>query len=298
MRNAKKRAPRIPGKSGRVPVQGKGSEARPSGVVVVVDDGPLAEEEARYRDIALKHAYLFDHDDLKENYEKAKKLVQKHNDAISDDEFRFRFGEIVYLHRTRHDPNYNKRLEECVDNAKVAAERVGRIWDDLAQLDHEYRDAVLRIASRLISMDVVTMSPDFSERKAQLARLIAIAEHITSAFHRALELGTSLVRKTPSPTKPKTPYAIEAYKLSELWFFLTGEQVAYPRSVEGESSPHDSTEFVRLGIKMIDPKSKRAQADTSMKHARDNRKKYEEFVLGDASSDHVEIIEAIRRLLD
>jgi hypothetical protein len=290
--------PRIPGKSGRVPVQGKGSEIRPRKIVVSVDDGPPSEDDARYRDIVLTHEYLFDRDDLKGNYEKAKKLVQKHNDAISDDEFRFRLGEIVYLHRKRHDADYNDGIFERVDNAKIATERVGRIWEDLAQLDHEYRDVVLAITSRSISEDIVAMPSDFAQRKAQLARLIAIAEHITSAFHQALELAISVIREPPSSTKPKTPYAIEAYKLSELWFFLTGERVVYPRPVKGEISPHDSTEFVRLGIKMIDPKSKRAQADSSMKRARDKKKEYEELALGNANSDHAEIIEAIRRLLD
>jgi hypothetical protein len=297
MKIARKRVPRIPGKSGPVPVQAKGSEMTSRGIVVVVDGDPSSEDDARYRDIALKHEYLFDSDDLKQNYENAKKLVQKHNDAISDDEVRFRLGKIVYVHRKRHGPP-NTNIDKCVDNAKIAAQRVGRIWEDLAQLDHQYREIVLAITSRSISKDVVNMPSDFIKRKAQLASLIAIAEHITAAFHQAMVMGSHLIRDTPSTTKPKTPYALEAYKLSELWYFLTGERVAYPRPVEGEISPHDSTEFVRLGIKMIDPKSTRAQADSSMKRARDYKKEYEELAFGNVSSDHAEIIEVIRRLLD
>jgi hypothetical protein len=297
MRKARKMVPRIPAKSRQVPVQRKGSAMRPRGIVVVVDGDPSSEDEVRYRDLTLKHEYLFD-DDLREDYEKAKHFVQKRNNAISDDEFRFRLGEIVYMHRKRYQQVYNKIIAKYMNNAKLASELVGNMWNDLAQLDHEYRDVVLAIASHSISQDVLTMSSDFTERKAQLARLIAIAGHITSAFNEAFELGTRLLCGAPSPTKPKTPYAFEAYKLSELWFFLTGERVVYPRPVKGEVSPHDSTEFVRLGIKMIDPKSKLAQADTSMKRARYIKKSYEELVLGNASSDHVEIIEAIRRLLD
>jgi hypothetical protein len=236
--------PRNPVKSERVPVKAKGSEMTPLEVAVVVDGHPTSEDDARYRDIALKYEYLFDSDDLKENYEKAKKLVQKHNDDISDDEFRFHLGEIVYTHRKRHSPGYNTKIDECVDNAKIAAQRIGRIWEDLAQLDHQYREIVLAIASRSISKEIVNMPSGFTKRKAQLARLIVIAEHIITAFHQAMEMGIHLIRDTPSKTKPKTQYAFEAFKLSELWHFLTGEQVPYPRSVKGEISPHDSTEFV------------------------------------------------------
>jgi hypothetical protein len=300
MKKTRKLVPRNPVKSERVPVQAKGSEMTPLEIVVVVDGHPTsAEDKARYRDIALKHQYLFNEDDdLKKNYEEVKKLVQKHNDAISDDELRFQLGEIVYTHRKRHSPGYNTSIDECVDNAKIAAQRVGRIWEDLAQLDHQYREIVLALASGSISEDVVNMPLDSNERKAQLARLIAIAKHITSALHQAMETGIRLIRDTPSTTKPKTPYALEAYKFSELWYSLTGERVPYPRSVKGEISPREATEFVRLSIKMIDPKSTRAQADTGMRHARDYKKAYEELALANVSSDHAEIIEVIRRLLD
>jgi hypothetical protein len=274
------------------------SQDQPLQVAVVVDGHPTSEDDARSRDIALKYEYLFDSGDLKENYEKAKRLVQEHNDDISDDEFRFHLGEIVYTHRKRHSPGYNKKIDECVDNAKIAAQRVGRIWEDLAQLDHQYREIVLAIASRSISKEIVNMPSDSIERKAQLARLIAIAEHIITGFHQAMEIGIHLISDPPSTTKPKTPYAFDAFKLSQLWYFLTGEQVPYPRPVKGEISPHDSTEFVRLGIKMIDPKSTRAQAHTGMRHARDYTKAYKELALGNVSSDHAEIFEVLRHLFD
>jgi hypothetical protein len=281
----------------RVPEHGEDSEM-PTGVVVTVDDSPRSEDQIRYRAMVLTYEYLFDSNDLQDNYQKAKRLVQKHNHIISDDEFSFHLGEIVYLHRKRQEPAYNTKLDEFVSSAKVAAQQVGSIWEGLAQLDHGYREIVLAIASRSISPSVVTMPSGVLKRRAQLAKLIAIAEHITSAFHQAAAAGVVLIRDTPSPTKPKTRYTFEAYKLSELWFFFTGEQVVYPRPVEGEASPHDSTEFVRLGIKMIDPKSKRAQADTSMKHARDYKKDYEELILGDASGDGAKIIEFLQGLLD
>jgi hypothetical protein len=296
MRNSRKRAPKFSGRIVQLLERGKGPEVRPTNLIMVeVGDDPPSEEVAHYREIVLRHEYLFD-GDLRSEYEKAKQLVQNHNSAISDDEFRFRLGEIVYLHRRRHsNPEYNKKIDQLVKNANTATELIGRIWDDLAQLDHEYRNVVLRIASRLISEEITAMSPDLAERKTQLAQLIVFAEHISSVFHQALELGTHVIREVPSSTKPKSPYGLEAYKLSELWFFLTGEQVVYPRAVEGEVSPHDSTEFVRLCIKMIDSKCTRAQAHTSMINARDKRKQFEKFVLSDAGS---EMAQAIRRLID
>jgi hypothetical protein len=87
------------------------------GVMEALDHKPLSEEEARGCDMALNHQYLFDRD-FSEEYQKAKGLIRKYNDAISDDDFRFRLGEIVYLHRKRHA--FQNIADKGINNAELA----------------------------------------------------------------------------------------------------------------------------------------------------------------------------------
>jgi hypothetical protein len=265
-------------------------------IAAEVDDDTLS-EEARYQNIVLTHEYLFDRDFPKE-YEKVKALIKEYNTDITDDELRFRLGEIVYLHRRRHSgPKYRKRINDIVNNAKVATDLISKMWDDLAQVDHEYRELVLAITNNLISKSaVVNELPSSSGKKQRVAWSIAIAHHIVSSFHQALELGEKVAFEPASPLgRPKTPYALEAYKLSELWFLLTGTPVVYPKTVQGEASPHDSTEFVRLCVKMIDAKSTRAQVHTSIIRAREKRKEFLKLLQTDES---VGLIQAIQSLID
>jgi hypothetical protein len=264
-------------------------------IAAEVDDDPLS-EDARYQNIVLTHEYLFDRD-FPEEYEKVKALIKKYNTDITDDELRFKLGELVYRHRRRHsDPKYKKRIDDIVNNAKLVSDLISKMWDDLAQVDHEYRDLVLAITNKSISKNAIGIDfPGSSGKKLRVAQSIAIAQHIVSSFHQALELGEKVTFVRASLTRPKTPYTLEAYTLSELWFILTGQQVVYPKSVQGEASPHDSTEFVRLCVKMIDAKSTRSQVHISIIRAREKRKEYLKLLQSDESAG---LVQAIQSLID
>jgi hypothetical protein len=304
MPKARKQAPKISGNIAPVLEPRKGAAVSPDaglrgGITVVVDGDPLSEEEARYRERALKHEYRFDRD-FPHEYKKAKELIVRYNSDISDDELRFRLGEIVYLHRKCHnDLDYKSKLKECINNAKTASDLADKIWEDIVKADHEYRDVVLSITRRLFSDKFGGDLAGFTGKKGQELGPLTVAGHILRTYHLALELGNRYLYDSPSLTRPKTPYMLEAFKLIELWFFLTGERALYPKGKakgKGKESEakQDSTEFVRLCIKMIDPNSELSKVHTSIKRARETRQAYMKVLLGDESELPSELLEVIR----
>jgi hypothetical protein len=279
---------------------GKGLAGK--GITVVVDGEPLSEEEARHREMALKHEYHFDRDFPRE-YKKAKELIVRHNSDISDDELRFRLGEIVYLHRKRRmDPDYKNRMEESISSAEAAADLADKILEDIMKADYEYRNVVVSIARYLFQEEkVVGELAGLTGQKGQELALLMFAGQVFRSFHLSLKLGSMYISELPSPTRPKTPYTLEAFKLIELWSFLTGEPAVSPKGrakgKDGEyESPQESTEFVRLSMTMIDPNSTLSQVQTSIKRAITQKEAYRRILLGGETKLPGELLELMRRL--
>jgi hypothetical protein len=268
------RRPETRRKRGSVLARGRrDSRESPDGVIEALDDDQSSEQEAVYRDIVLKHEYLFDRD-FPEEYKKAKGLIHKFNNEISDDDFRFRLGEIVYLHRKRHAPDYKTRVDKAIDNAELASDLIEGIWEDILKSDHVYRDIVLTFAKCLASKTIGRASELLTGQKGEELELLQIAGGIVRLFQTALTLGKNNIRGDPSLTRPKTPYTFEASKLLDLWLFYTKEEAVYPKRVTNEEiSKQPSTEFVRLGIKMIDSNSTLAKVHTSIIRAKEKKEK-------------------------
>jgi hypothetical protein len=269
------RLPRTQRKRGAVLAQGRhGSRGSRDGVMEALDNNSLSEAEARYRAIVLEHEYLFDLD-FPEEYQKAKVLIRKYNDAISDDDFRFMLGEIVYLHRKRHTPDYRTRIDKAINNAELTSNLIEGIWEDILRSDHDYRDIVLTFARCLASPKTIGRASQLlTGQEGEELELLQIAGGIVHLFQTALTLAKTNIRGDPSPTRPKTPYALEASKLLDLWFFCTKEEAVYPKGVPGEKiSKQPSTEFIRLVIKMIDSNSTLAKVHTSIIRAKEKKEK-------------------------
>jgi hypothetical protein len=268
------------------------------GVIEELDGDQSSEQEAVYRDIVLKHEYLFDRD-FPVEYKKAKELIHRSNNEISDDDFRFRLGEIVYLHRKRHAPDYKTRIDKTINNAELASDLIEGIWEDILRSDHVYRDIVLTFARCLASPKTIGRASQLlTGQKGEELELLQIAGGVVHLFQTVLTLAKTNVRGNPSSTRPKTPYTLEASKLLDLWFFYTKEEAVYPKRVTNEEiSKQPSTEFVRLGIKMIDSNSTLAKVHTSIIRAKEkkekDKKELERFGKDGLPS---ELVELIRRL--
>jgi hypothetical protein len=293
------RRPETRRKKGVVLARGRhDSRESRDGVIEALDDDQSSEQDAVYRDIVLKHEYLFDRD-FPEEYKKAKGLIHKFNNEISDDDFRFRLGEIVYLHRKRHAPDYKTRIDKAINNAELASDLIEGIWEDILKSDHLYRDIVLTFAKCLASTKTIGRASELlTGQRGEELELLQIAGGIVHLFRIALTLGKNNIRGDPSSTRPKTPYTFEASKLLDLWLFYTKEEAVYPKRVTNEEiSKQPSTEFVRLGIKMIDSNSTLAKVHTSIIRAKEkkekDKKELERFGKDGLPS---ELVELIRRL--
>jgi hypothetical protein len=294
-----KRRPRTQRKRGAVLAQGHhGPRGSRDGVMEELNNDPPSVAEARYRAIVLEHEYLFDRD-FPEEYQKAKALIHKYNDSIPDDDFRFMLGEIIYLHRKRHTPDYRTRVDKAINNSKLASNLISQIWEDILKSDHDYREIVLTFARCLASAKTIGRASHLlTEQKGEELELLQIAGGIVHLFQMALTLAKTKIGGDHSPTRPKTPYTSEASKLLDLWFFCTREEAVYPKGVPGEEiSKQPSTEFVRLGITMIDRSSTLAKVHTSIIRAKEKKQKdkreQERFEKEGLPS---ELVELIRRL--
>jgi hypothetical protein len=157
-------------------------------------------------------------------------------------------------------------------------------------------EAVLTFAKCFASTKTIGRTSELlTGQKGEELDLLQIAGGIVHLFQIALTLAKTNIRGDPSPTRPKTPYTFEASKLLDLWFFCTKEEAVYPKGVPGEKiSKQPSTEFVRLGIKMIDSNSTLAQVHTSIIRAREKKKEdkrgLERFEKEGLPSELVELI--------
>jgi hypothetical protein len=291
----RKRAPRFSRKIGTVlelPNGSVGSDTAISGEQI----DSLSETEKRTREMALNHEYFFDRD-LSTDYKKAQQIIRKYNISIIDDEIRFQIGEIVYPHRKRYTPDFKTTLEQITNDAKIASELSDKIGMFIFSIDHDFRDIIVNIARALFAEKLIGTTYQNEGKGAEL-KLLRFAERILLLFHCTLKSATKYIKDDPSLTRPKTPYTFEAYKLINLWFSLTGKKAVYPKRLSRDEISHqDSTEFIRLCIKMIDPESNLANVSTSIVRAREKREKHERNLVSlkknGLPSDIMEIIKLL-----
>jgi hypothetical protein len=292
----RKRAPRIPGKIGRVLELPNGSLGSDTAISSEQVDS-LSDMEKRTREMALNHEYFFDRD-FSADYKKVEQIIRKYNNYAPDDEIRFQIGEIVYSHRKRYTSDFKAALEQITCDAKIASELSDKIWMFIISIDHDFRDIILNIARAFFAEKLVGATYEGEGKGAEL-ELLKIAERILLLFHRALKSATKYIKDDASLTRPKTPYAFEAYKLISLWFSLTGKKAVYAKRLSRDESSHqDSTEFIRLCIKMIDPKSNLANVSTSIVRARKKREEHEKALVSFQKNGLPSDIREIIKLLE
>jgi hypothetical protein len=101
------------------------------------------------------------------------------------------------------------------------------------------------------------------ESMSRKAQLIAIGV-------RAI---TAPERKSEGRSRPRLPYLRPTTLLMKEWEALTGKGVVAPKGITEGEADQPSTEFIRLALKIIDPKVTAANTITSIKTALATNKK-------------------------
>jgi hypothetical protein len=188
-------------------------------------------------------------------------------------------GEIVYLYRRRlRDREYFARIESCIRSAEASSESLTQIIKTLCKLDIGHIKGLMFAASEIDpphfdNQDFMGFVRRFDEFKSMM-----------EVFCLALMAATGTSAEPRGKGAPGLPYTAAAFELAEAWEELTGKPVVSPKGkVRGKKSelesPQSSTQFVRLGLKMIDPKSTLPNAITSIRNVLALKKSIEPIML-------------------
>ncbi len=128
----------------------------------------------------------------------------------------------------------------------------------------------------------MAQTPLFDEPNYNLGHVhrdLENAQLTLSFFRLALQFATYFEAKPEGRSRPPLPYFVPTVQFMDMWERHTQTKVVAPKGVatgkrNSEEATQPSTEFVRLGLKMIDPNISAANTMTLMKRALADRKTY------------------------
>jgi hypothetical protein len=158
-------------------------------------------------------------------------------------------------------PDYFLALQQCEAQLEQAADLLDGIVGELRKLDIMHIDLLVAALDllRFDKHEIVGFQhelTDIDKASLKLRRL-----------QTGLMFTTAHERKRPGRSRPNLPYVTATLDLVELWQKLTGTKVVSPRGSSKTEAIQPSTEFIRLALKMIDPKVTVSNAITSIKNA-------------------------------
>ena len=224
-------------------------------------------------DFFLSGAFDLDRD-FPEEYPALRAIVSKvAPSAIAEeyDQLRYELADFVYGYR-RDQPRseYRKQATELEDKVKELIDNVASVLRMIENLDSHYN-------RRMVTF--MTKSPlddDVDYNLGHVRRDLERAQEVASYFRIAIHTATHFEARPSGRSRPPLPQFVPAVQLMDLWERLTGAEIVTPKGVAaGKNKPEatqPSTEFVRLGLKMIDPKITPANTITLIKRALADKK--------------------------
>lgn len=188
-----------------------------------------------------------------------------------DTDFRDELSYIIDAYeRDRTRKQYREDADRLLDELSDLGRRLQATRLSISQLDLVYRQRIL----------VWMMQNPLDDRDWNLG---LIQEHLEQAklaviyFQIALTLETRFEVKPEGRSRPRLPYYVPAAQLMHLWEEYTHTKVVTPKGAakgrESTEAAQPSTEFVRIGLTMIDPKVSTANAMTLIKRVLSDRAK-------------------------
>lgn len=257
-------------------------------------------EEAEDRKFKLQYAYPLPRD-FEEEFEKVclLKAIKDWLDEYGRDELQIRLGEIVYAYRGRLndtvykqlvqqgaipqfradagsdiESNYFSRIKECIRASEGALKDVETIIKTFALIDIKHIEQIRNVAHRL---PYRTLS---NVLDIDLLKYLSDVRRVLAVLTFSLQAATGITTQPRGKGAPGWKHFLPASELVMLWEEITGTKVVTPRGgATGKmgklESDQPSTEFVRLGLRMIDPKASLANAMTAIRSVMQVRQRNE-----------------------
>jgi hypothetical protein len=226
----------------------------------------MTEKDQANKDI---ETFEFERDFPKE-YGLLRALMEKTvgSTRLTDDQtFRRDLGEIVHLYGRDHPKvHYRKAVDELADDLTDLMGMLGAVLDAIGELDDVYNQRIV---------EVMAQNPMFEEPNYSLGHVLRDllkAERALSYYYIALKFSVVSEPISEGRSRPRLLHFVPTVQLMDLWERYTQKKIVAPKGVAKgksgiEEAEQPSTEFVRLGLKMIDPNSTIANTMTLMKQA-------------------------------
>ena len=230
----------------------------------------------------LERASKF-HVDFPAEFPKIKQLVKKHSieEFRDDDEaleglIRHRLGRIVYgMTRRYRDPEYTKNISYLKKLTADVAINLDKLAESMLRLDdihtEDFGNAIAAYEKLKLEVFVSKNRGNdmFSEVLLEIESMSRKAQLIAIGVRGI----TAPESKSEGRSRPRLPYLRPTTLLMKEWEALTGKGVVAPKGITEGEADQPSTEFIRLALKMIDPKVTAANTITSIKTALATNKK-------------------------
>lgn len=185
--------------------------------------------------------------------------------GVSDEAIRRELNNIVFQNQIRFESDYFDLMKEGLEEGAKAAKHLGRFIERFSVMDKEHFTSVWAVLGKL--------APDLAEQSySQILGRVSDLQRVLLLVSVGIVKATGVTLEPKGKGRPPSKYIMPALELVQLWQRLTSTKVVNPRgSSKGLGSEQvcdkPSAEFVRLGLKMIDPAVNYANAATSIKHA-------------------------------
>jgi hypothetical protein len=227
-------------------------------------------------DFILKGALLLERD-FPDEYRAIRAIVSKvAPSAIAEenDQLRAELVDIVYgYRRDRPRSEYRNEAVQLEDKIKVLIDDLESVLRMIEKLDSHYNRRMVEFMTKN------PLEDDANYNLGHVLRDLEKAQFVASYFRLAISFATYFEAKPSGRSRPPLPQFVPTVQLMDLWERLTGIEIATPKGVAaGKSKPEavqPSTEFVRLGLKMVDPKITVANTMTLIKRALAEKRKSE-----------------------
>ncbi|WP_342712896.1 hypothetical protein AAFG13_18235 [Bradyrhizobium sp. B124] len=190
--------------------------------------------------------------------------------ARENDQLRYELADFAYGYsRDRLATEYRKQASDLEDKAKELFDTLDSVLQMMESLDSYYN---CRLVEFMRMNPLLGADYGFGHLDRDLEHAKMVAAYLRLAIHMAGHFEA----RPSGRSRPRLPQFVPAVRLMDLWERLTRTKIVTPKSpAPGKNKPEavqPSTEFVRLGLKMIDSEITAANTVTLIKRALTERR--------------------------
>lgn len=201
------------------------------------------------------------------------------------------------------DLPYFSRIRDCILALRDASTSIDKATKLFNLIDAAHVDLILELAK------LRPNNPLANSNIVDVPRRLYQAKHVIDTLAISVQLGTETIIAPKGKGRPGDNHYLPANELMNLWEEITGKRVVTPRAPakpkkgpiayaganerkKGKSRKiQDSTEFVQIGLSMVDSTITPAEARTAIRSALQTRKEF-------ADADHKKLLKSLKLSAD